>query len=352
MDEFDVGVERILTLCVELSDLRSRREPAALGIGHAESAVALSHDGGCGKVENVIPFFFFLFGIVIGSFLNVCIARIPEGLSVVSPGSRCPRCEKPIRPYDNISVISWFLLRGKCRNCHLPISPMYPIVEFLTGALFVLSYYSFGLTLATFKFLIFGCLLIILIVTDIVARILPDAVNWFGFGIGLAFATRVPPGGLSEIWMRTRAISPMVTGVLDALLGAAFGSLLLLGAAMLYKLVRKREGMGMGDVKMMAMVGAFVGLRGAFLTILIGTLLGSIAGMGIVSLLYALGWRRKVAERAHRRGLGSMAGLRWTLVSQYQLPLGSFLGIGAMLVVYVLPWLGFVSGPSFPYFRP
>jgi leader peptidase (prepilin peptidase) / N-methyltransferase len=294
--------------------------------------------GGCGRVECVIPVFFFLFGIVIGSFLNVCISRIPEDLSVVSPGSRCPRCEKPIRAYDNIPVFSWFLLGGKCRNCHLPISPMYPIVEFLTGVLFVATYYSFGVSVASFKYLIFGCLLIILIVTDIVARLLPDAVNWFGFGLGLAFATRIPPDGFFEAWIHDRRIPPMVVGVLDALLGAAFGSLLLWGAAMMYKLVRKREGMGMGDVKMMAMVGAFLGLRGTFLTILIGTLLGSVIGIVLVTALYVFGWRRKLAERGHRRGLGSLSALRWRLAAEYQLPLGSFLGVAAILVVYGGRW--------------
>jgi len=299
----------------------------------------------------VIPFFFFLFGIVIGSFLNVCISRIPAGLSVVSPGSRCPRCENPIAAYDNIPVLSWFLLKGKCRNCHLAISPMYPIVEFLTGVLFVVTYYSFGLTLPTFKFLIFDCLLVILLVTDIVERILPDAINWFGFGLALAFATRVPPERFVDLWIHDRYLSPLVVGVIDALLGAAFGSLLLLGAATLYKLVRKREGMGMGDVKMMAMVGAFLGVRGAFLTILIGTLMGSVVGLGLVTALYLFGWRRVIAERAHRRGLGSLASLRWTLASEYQLPLGSFLAVGALLVVYALPWFGFAISPAFRYFQ-
>jgi leader peptidase (prepilin peptidase) / N-methyltransferase len=291
----------------------------------------------------VIPLFFFLFGIVIGSFLNVCIARIPEGESVVSPASHCPRCLRPIAWYDNIPVLSWFVLRGKCRNCHLAISPMYPIVEFLTGALFVLTYYTYGLTLPTFKFLIFACLLIILIVTDIVARILPDAVNWFGFGLALAFATRVPPGGVIDLSIHDRRVPPMAVGVLEAVLGAAFGSLVLLGAATLYKLVRKREGMGMGDVKMMAMVGAFLGVRGAFLTILLGTLLGSVVGFALVSTLYAFGWRRNLAERAHRRGLGGLVTLRWTLAAQYQLPLGSFLGIAGWVVVYALPWLGWYA---------
>jgi leader peptidase (prepilin peptidase) / N-methyltransferase len=308
--------------------------------------------GGYGTVKSVIPLLFFLFGIVIGSFLNVCISRIPEGHSVVTPASRCPRCQKPIRFYDNIPVLSWFLLQGKCRNCHLAISPMYPIVEFLTGAFFVLAYYSFGVTLPAFKYLILGCLLIILIVTDIVDRILPDAVNWFGFGLALVFATRIPPEGFSALWFRHRPISPLLTGLFDALLGAAFGSLLLLMAATLYKLIRKREGMGMGDVKMMAMVGAFLGVRGAFLTILVGTLLGSVIGIGLVTALYVFGWRRDLAERAHQRGLGGLSALRWTLAAEYQLPLGSFLGIAVFVVVFALPWLGFPVSPSSPDFRP
>lgn len=310
---------------------------------HGGAHRKLSGAKGCGTFETVILFFFFLFGIVIGSFLNVCISRIPEGLSVVTPGSRCPRCEKPIRVYDNVPILSWFLLGGKCRNCHLPISPMYPSVELLTGLMFVLTYYTFGLTIPTFKFLLFGCLLIILIVTDIVARILPDAVNWFGFGIGLAFATKIFPSslwgsGYPSFWIHDRFVPPVVISLADALLGAALGSLLLVGAATLYRLVRKREGMGMGDVKMMAMVGTFLGVRGTFLTILLGTCLGSIVGILWVVGLYLAGWNRKLAVRGARRGLGSESSLRWAIASQYQLPLGTFLGAGAFLVVYWLPW--------------
>lgn len=305
----------------------------------------------CGTFNIVIPFFFFLFGVVIGSFLNVCISRIPEGISIVSPGSKCPRCEAPIRPYDNIPVFGWLLLRGKCRNCHLSISPMYPIVEFLTGAFFVLSYYTYGITLPTFKYLIFGCLLTILIVTDIRVRILPDAVNAFGFGLGLAFATRILPDGFLDAWIHDRHLPAMLVGVLEALLGAAFGSLLLWGAAALYKLVRKRDGMGMGDVKMMAMVGTFLGLRGSFLTILLGTLLGSVIGLGVVAFLFLVGWKRSLAERASRRGLGNPRSLRWAIASQYQLPLGSFLGIACFLVVYGVPWLGWPIALSSPVFR-
>lgn len=293
----------------------------------------------------MIPLFFFLFGIVVGSFLNVCITRIPEGLSIVRPASRCPRCQTPINPYDNIPILSWFLLRGKCRHCALPISPMYPIIEFLTGAYFVLTYYSFGVTLPTFKWLSFGCLLIVLIVTDLLVRLLPDPVNFFGLGLGLAFATRVFPSsfmGIYGLWFRLPHRLPHgVAGIIDSLLGAAFGSLLLLAAAVVYKLVRKRDGMGMGDVKMMVLIGAFLGLRGAFLTILFGTLLGSIVGIGTVFVLYLSGWKRDLAARAARRGLGNRNAnsLRLVIASQYQFPLGSFLGLAALFVVFLLPRL-------------
>jgi leader peptidase (prepilin peptidase)/N-methyltransferase len=294
----------------------------------------------------MIPFFFFLFGIVIGSFLNVCITRIPEGESIVSPASRCPRCKTPIKPYDNIPIVGWLILRGKCRNCALPISPMYPIIEFLTGGLFVLTYLRFGITLPTFKWLIFGCLLMILIVTDLRVRLLPDAIVWPGFGIGLALATRIPPIDGSSVALffgfglhYLPPHAPAIFGVLDALLGAALGSSLLWSAATVYKVVRKREGMGMGDVKMMAMVGAFLGVPGAFLTILIGTFLGSILGVALVGTLYLSGWKRNLAERAHRRGLGEINALRWSIVSHYQIPLGTFLGIASLLVVFIAPYL-------------
>jgi leader peptidase (prepilin peptidase)/N-methyltransferase len=291
--------------------------------------------------RDVVIALFFLIGIVIGSFLNVCISRIPLGMSVVSPASHCPRCEKPIKPYDNIPVLGWFLLRGKCRSCGLAISPMYPIIEFLTGVLFVACYLTFDITLLTFKWILFSCLIVVLAVTDLRDRILPDAVNWPGFGLGLAFATRIPPqDGIVE-WFCERFIHHVppqwILGVLDALLGAAFGSFMLWAAATGYKLVRKREGMGMGDVKMMAMVGTFLGLRGAFLTILFGALMGSVIGVLTIVILFLARWKSAVADRASRRGLGKVNELRWTLAMQYQLPLGTFLGVGALLVVFVVP---------------
>jgi leader peptidase (prepilin peptidase) / N-methyltransferase len=313
---------------------------------HARPHTALRRFAAYGTVETVIPFFFFLFGIVIGSFLNVCISRIPEGLSIVSPASRCPRCLNPIKPYDNIPLFGWLILRGKCRNCALPISPMYPLVEFATGLIFILTYYEYGLTLLTLKWLIFSCLIIVLLVTDLRVRLLPDLVNFPGLAMGLVFAFRVPiPDSTAGMlffligFQKFPFQSDLFFNVLNAVLGALVGSMLLWGAATLYKLVRKREGMGMGDVKMMAMVGAFLGPRGAFLTILLGTLLGSIIGVSWIVILYLLGWKRGVAARAARRGLGNVSTIRCAIASQYQLPLGTFLGMGALAVVYSLPWL-------------
>jgi leader peptidase (prepilin peptidase)/N-methyltransferase len=293
------------------------------------------------QIRDVVIALFFLFGMVIGSFLNVCITRIPEGVSIVAPRSRCPRCETPIKAYDNVPIVAWLWLRGKCRSCGYPISPMYPLVELLTGLFFVACYVDFGLTPQTVKWLFFTCLVIVLTITDLRVRLLPDVVNWPGFVAGLFFSMWVPSNDGAAFWLSVyvfRRVSPIYfLGLIDGLIGAAFGSLLLWGVAALYKAVRHRDGMGLGDVKMMAMVGAFLGLRGTFLTILLGTLLGSVVGGAVILGLYASGWQRALAERASRRNLGSAAGLRWMLASQYQLPLGTFLGIAALLVIYLGP---------------
>ena len=203
--------------------------------------------------------FIFVFGLVIGSFLNVCILRIPEDLSIVAPGSRCPRCQTPIHWYDNVPVLGWLRLRGKCRTCGLPISAMYPLVELATGLLFVACYLEFGLTQTAVKWLFFTCLLIVLTITDLRVRLLPDLVNWPGFAAGLFFSTAVPPNDGTAAYLCAvllhRIPQRPLQGLLDGLLGAAFGSFLLWGVAAIYKRVRGRDGMGMGDVKMMAMVG-------------------------------------------------------------------------------------------------
>src|SRR5467141_5061185 len=241
-----------------------------------------------------------------GSFLNVCITLIPEEISIVSPGSRCPKCGTPIKAYDNVPLFAWLWLRGKCRSCGLPISAMYPLIELATGLLFVGAFLEFGITQATVKWLFFTCLIVILTVTDLRVRLLPDVVNWPGFAAGLMFSAFVPPdhgfaGILVERLLQVR-LPGFAAGILDGVLGAAFGSFLLWGLAAGYKAVRGHEGMGMGDVKMIAMIGAFLGLRGTFLTLLLGSLLGSVIGVGLIVALYFGGWGSGVAKRARRWG--------------------------------------------------
>lgn len=291
-----------------------------------------------GQTVVIIIVFFFLLGTIVGSFLNVCITRIPEDISIVTPRSRCPRCMTPIKPYDNVPVFAWLWLRGKCRACGAPISAMYPLIELATGLLFVAAFFEFGITQSTVKWLFFTCLIIILTVTDLRVRLLPDVVNWPGFAAGLLFSAFVPPGdGFAGILLGRLLqvrLPGFAAGIVDGLLGAAFGSFLLWGMAAGYRLLRGHEGMGMGDVKMIAMIGAFLGLRGTFLTLLVGSLLGSLIGVGLVAALYLGGWRIELAKRASRRGLGTEKGLRWAIARQYQLPLGTFLGIGALAIVY------------------
>jgi leader peptidase (prepilin peptidase)/N-methyltransferase len=294
--------------------------------------------GVAGRTVVTITVFFFLLGITVGSFLNVCILRIPEEISIVTPRSHCPQCGTPIKPYDNVPVLAWLWLRGKCRACGAPISVMYPLIELATGLLFGAAFLEFGVTQAMVKWLFFTCLILILTVTDLRVRLLPDVINWPGFAAGLFFSGFVPPNnGFAGFFIRRVMqvrLPGFAAGVLDGILGAAFGSFLLWGLATGYKAVRGHEGMGMGDVKMIAMIGAFLGLRGTFLTLLVGSLLGSVIGTVVVVALYLGGWQSGLAKRASRRGLGTERNLRWTIARQYQLPLGTFLGIGALAIVY------------------
>jgi len=289
----------------------------------------------------------FIFGLAVGSFLNVCIRRIPASASIVTPASRCPSCGRPIKPYDNIPLLSYLILRGKCRACGLRISPLYPTVELLTGLLFLACLLTFGPTLAGLKWTLFCCLIVVLFFTDILERILPDKVNFFGLAAGLVFSLVLPIRDGAALWLSGKLFNfpppAAVVSLVDAVLGATLISLPLWGFGAVFSRIIGRPALGFGDVKMMMMVGAFLGVKGTFLTLLAGTLLGSVMGILIVVLLFAVGWKGRVALRARRRGLGkSGAGLRWELARRYQLPLGTFLGMGAIFVVFygapVLQW--------------
>jgi leader peptidase (prepilin peptidase)/N-methyltransferase len=260
----------------------------------------------------ILGIFVFAFGLTIGSFLNVCILRIPEGKSIVLPPSACPKCGEGIRAYDNIPVASYILLGGKCRACKTPISPIYPLVELLTGLLFVACFWAFGFTPDALKWCIFSAIMIVLVFTDLRERILPDVVNFVGLGIGLVLSLFTKRVDGSVLWLTQvfmlHAPPHRLLPLLDALLGAAAGGGLLWIVMELYFRLRHREGMGLGDVKMMLMVGAFLGAKGTLLTIFAGSLLGTLLGMAFMVS------RHKTRD--------------------YELPFGTFLGMAALLVVF------------------
>jgi leader peptidase (prepilin peptidase)/N-methyltransferase len=267
-----------------------------------------------------------LVGLVIGSFLNVCIVRIPHGESIVHPASHCTGCGRAIRPYDNIPLISWLVLRGRCRTCKKPISWMYPAVELATGLLFLACAVAFGPTLEGAKWALLSALIVVLVATDIRERILPDKVNFTGLVLAVIISGFLRPVDGVAAWLSSKMFEfppPMpVLSVTDSLLGAIAGGGLLWLVAEGYFRLRGREGMGLGDVKMMAMVGAFEGLEGALLAILIGSLLGSVIGIAFIAIF------RKDSD--------------------YELPFGAFLGAGSLIVVFfgtrMLEWYQTVSG--------
>ena len=237
---------------------------------------------------HTLSFAYGCFGLIIGSFLNVCIHRIPRGESILLPGSHCPRCGEPVRPYDNIPVLSYLLLGGKCRFCRDPISPQYPAVELITGLCFFACSFRWNFEPATFLNSVFLAAVIVLVFIDYHHQILPNVLTIPGAVIGIAlsplqdgsfFADPVTLSLASKLSGESPdSIQPWIGSLLGALAGA--GSLYLV--AILYIKLRKAQGLGMGDVKMMAMVGAFLGWRLAFLTIFLGSALGSLIGVTLI----------------------------------------------------------------------
>ena len=247
----------------------------------------------------------FFGGLLIGSFLNVCVFRLPRDLSVVAPRSFCPECEKRIAAWDNIPVISYLLLGGKCRYCKRAIGWRYPFVELVTGLAFAFAVYANGLTPGALKLCVFWAILIDLIATDFEERILPDEFTLGGAALGIIFAAFVPMEvGIVGIFFHN-ALSPRWQSVGDSVVGAVFPCLTIWFIGWLYEKLRHKEGLGFGDVKMIAMIGAFLGLQGALLTLILGSVVGAVTG-----IIYVL-WTRK--------DMGS-----------YELPFGSFLGLAAL----------------------
>ncbi len=228
------------------------------------------------------------FGLVIGSFLNVCIYRLPRNESIVFPGSHCPSCGKAVRPYDNIPVLSYLWLRGKCRFCKKPISLQYPIVELLAGLAFYACAVEWSMTPPTFVNSLLLAAIIVLVFTDFHHQILPNVITLPGLLVGILLSRfqTVSFYGDAVSQRVAESISAMNADVVlpwvGSILGALVGGGVLLAMATAYKAVRKHEGLGMGDIKMMAMFGAFAGWPLAGLTIFIGAFLGSIVGIGLM----------------------------------------------------------------------
>jgi len=203
-----------------------------------------------------------VFGAIIGSFLNVCICRLPNDESIVSPGSHCPQCKNPIRGYDNIPLVSYIFLGGKCRYCRRPISMQYPLVEGVTALASFFLFVKFGPSLQYLFLFAFLCSLIVITVIDLYHQIIPDVISLPGIAVGLLGALVLPQRSF-----------------LQAFLGMLLGGGSLFVVATIYQWVLKREGMGGGDVKLLAMIGAFLGWKAVILTIVLSSFIGSVAGI-------------------------------------------------------------------------
>lgn len=258
------------------------------------------------------PWMAALLGLLVGSFLNVCIYRLPQELSVWKPArSFCPHCETTIAWYDNIPVLSYLLLRGRCRHCKARIPLRYPMVEVLTAVLF-----AWVATLAlpgiyNAKLLVLMAILVALIFTDLEERFLPDAFTLGGALVGLVFAWFAPLQYGAIIFFYRASWGESAASLGEAAFAAIFlsGALYLLGE--LYYWIRKREGLGLGDVKMLATLGAFLGLQGALFSLALASLVGCVVGLAYMA------WNRKD-------------------FASYELPLGSFLGVAAIFLTYYL----------------
>ena len=286
-------------------------------------------------MDPVIAGGMFALGLVFGSFLNVCIYRMPLGLSVVRPGSACPHCGKAIRFYDNVPVLSWLILGGKCRACKAKITPRYVVVELITGFLFLLCYRHFGLTLGTLKCSVFAFLLLGLIFNDAETHLLPDKLTLTGLAAGVIFSLFVPVNDLLSAVLPgvfqlpvSSDVSWRLFSLMDSLLGAAIGASFLYGAGAIYLRWRGVEGMGFGDVKLMAMMGSFLGLRLTILTIFAASIAGSFFGLATVFVV----WLKRTQRRRHVFHESGAAARRnaWAsamvALRRHQMPFGVFLG--------------------------
>jgi len=256
-----------------------------------------------------------LIGAIIGSFLNVVIHRYPRGESVAFPASRCPHCRERIQWYDNIPVFSFLFLLGRCRRCKRPISIRYPLVEAANALFYLAIYLRIGVSILSALAAVIVSMTIALIYIDADIQILPDVIDLPGIAVGIAIGALRP-----DVWINLTL--PM--SLLDSVLGAVIGGGILWLVAITYQLIRKVEGMGLGDVKMLAMIGASLGVGALFPVVLIASISGAITG-GIMALV------------TRRKDL------------QFPLPFGIFLGFGSLIVLFfgheLRAWLPFFGLP-------
>jgi leader peptidase (prepilin peptidase)/N-methyltransferase len=230
-----------------------------------------------------------LFGLVLGSFLNVCIHRLPRQESIVFPGSHCPRCHHRIRWYDNIPLLSYLILRGRCRDCRARISPLYPAVEALTGVVLVLTFQQYGLSAAFIKYALLVMLLIVLIFTDLLTRRIPHSITGLGIGLGLVLSFFIPVDDRPLAWLG-RYWDIYLEGTAGSVSGAVLGALAggglfyVVGEGFYYLGGKQKEYLGFGDVMLMLMVGTFLGMPLTLMTILLGSLGGSVVALGMTAL--------------------------------------------------------------------
>jgi leader peptidase (prepilin peptidase)/N-methyltransferase len=251
------------------------------------------------------------YGLVIGSFLNVVIHRLPRGQSLLRPRSSCPACGAAIAWYDNVPVLSYLALGGRCRHCRAPISPRYPLVELATAGLLVAVVVGFGVTVEGLAAALFVLLLLALAMIDLEHHLLLDVLTVPGIAIALLFAplggSLLGPLGGTVLASSGRTVSALAA----ALLGGAVGALVPYAVIVAYRMIRGAEGMGLGDVKFLSMVGTFLGWKGVLLSIGLGSLLGAAVGLGLI-----------VAGRGRR---------------DTELPFGTFLAAGALLTLFLGP---------------
>ena len=280
-----------------------------------------------------------ILGLLVGSFCNVCVGRWPHGESVVSPRSRCPKCMNAIVWYDNIPLLSWLLLGAKCRHCKAPISWQYPVVEAITGVLFLLVYLRFGMTWASPVYMLLAAAMVVVTFQDLADWTIPNEITLPGIPVGL---------GLSVIAMFLGAESGLrVLDPFNALGGIVLGFGILYGLDRLTVLILKRPGMGMGDVKLLAMLGGFIGWQGVLGTIMIASVLGSTVGGAMILYFRVKGVPGEAEspesgeateDRPRREESGEEDEADISL-GQHYLPFGPYLAIGSLIYLFFGPEL-------------